>query len=210
VRERHDATPYLPPERDLEILRAASARCRGCPLWQVGTQTVFGEGSRSARIVLVGEQPGDKEDEQGLPFVGPAGRVLDDALEAAGIPRGEAYITNAVKHFKWTAARKRRLHAKPSAREVKACRPWLESELAVVKPLAVVCMGATAAQALLGASFHLTQHRGEFIEDTGWALWVLATMHPSAVLRMPDDESRRRAMDEFAEDVMLVAQKIHG
>lgn len=215
----NSAAEFLPEGRlSLPKLRTAAATCRGCDLYKNATQTVFGKGPVKASVMFVGEQPGDQEDRKGDPFVGPAGRILAKALEHAQIKRDEVYITNAVKHFKWTAVGgaggsrggTRRLHAKPTAREIKACRPWLESELAVVKPRIVVCMGATAAQALLGSSFRLTQHRGEFIEETGWAPFVLATMHPSAVLRMPDDQSRRRAMEELEQDVALVAAKLRS
>src|SRR3954452_9341798 len=154
------AAPYLPATFTLEHLRAAAAECRGCPLWQTGTQTVFGEGAAEARIVFVGEQPGDQEDKQGRPFVGPAGRVLDEALELAGIDRSTTYVTNAVKHFKWTARGKRRIHAKPNWSEIAACHPWLQSELEVIRPTVLVCLGATAAQALLGKQFRVTKERG--------------------------------------------------
>jgi uracil-DNA glycosylase len=202
------AADFLPEGRlSLPKLRAAASTCRGCDLYRNATQTVFGKGAPRARLVLIGEQPGDQEDRQGDSFVGPAGRILASALERAGIARAEVYITNAVKHFKWTASGKRRLHAKPSAREIKACRPWLESELAVIKPRVAVCLGATAAQALLGRASRLSQHRGVFVKETGWAPWVLATIHPSAILRMPDDASRRQAMAEFTQDIALAGEK---
>jgi uracil-DNA glycosylase len=209
------AADYLPEGRlSLPKLRAAAAQCQGCELYKNATQTVFGKGPARASVMFVGEQPGDQEDKQGDPFVGPAGRILARGLKQAGIERSEVYITNAVKHFKWTTSSSgrgtRRLHSKPSAREIKACRPWLESEIAVVKPKVIVCMGASAAQSLLGASFRLTQHRGEFIAASGWAPWVLATMHPSAILRMPDEFSRRRAMEELTADLVLVSQRLHA
>jgi DNA polymerase len=160
--------------------------------------------------MMVGEQPGDQEDKAGEPFVGPAGRVLNDALDQAGIDRADVYVTNALKHFKWVRRGKRRIHAKPSAREVQACRPWLEAELQVVKPQIVVCLGATAAGSLLGSSFRLTQHRGEFMEGTGWAPLVTATIHPSAILRMPDEVTRRGAFEEFVADLAGVAQRLHA
>ena len=176
----------------LETLREAAADCRACPLWKVGTQTVFGEGPRAADLMLVGEQPGDREDREGRPFVGPAGRLLDQALEEAGIDRTRVYVTNAVKHFKWTARGKRRIHAKPNWSEVAACRPWLDSELEVVRPDVLVCLGATAAQALLGRTFRVTKQRGEPVESD-LAPHVLATIHPSAILRGDPREPEERA-----------------
>jgi DNA polymerase len=188
----------------LEELRADAADCRACPLWQTGTQTVFGEGAAAAQVMLVGEQPGDQEDKQGRPFVGPAGRVLDEALELAGIDRTSAYVTNAVKHFKWTARGTRRIHAKPTWSEQMACRPWLESELAVVQPRVVVCLGATAGQSLLGKQFRVTKERGRWLESD-LAEYVTATIHPSSILRQRDEESRHRELDGFVEDLRLVA-----
>jgi uracil-DNA glycosylase len=188
----------------LEELRAEAAGCKACPLWETGTQTVFGEGSDSAEVMFVGEQPGDQEDKQGRPFVGPAGRLLDEALEAAGIDRGTTYVTNAVKHFKWEARGKRRIHAKPTWREQTACRPWLESELEVVRPRVLVCLGATAAQSLLGKQFRVTKERGRWLESE-LAEYVTATIHPSSILRQRDDESRHRELDGFVKDLRLVA-----
>jgi uracil-DNA glycosylase len=188
----------------LEELRAEAAGCRACPLWETGTQTVFGEGADSARVMFVGEQPGDQEDKQGRPFVGPAGRLLDDALELAGIDRSTTYVTNAVKHFKWEARGKRRIHAKPTWSEQMACRPWLESELEVVHPRVLVCLGATASQSLLGKQFRVTKERGRWLESD-LAEYVTATIHPSAILRQRDDESRHREMDGFVKDLQLVA-----
>jgi len=188
----------------LDELRAEAAGCRACPLWETATQTVFGEGSDSAEVMFVGEQPGDQEDKQGRPFVGPAGRVLDEALEGAGIDRATTYVTNAVKHFKWEARGKRRIHAKPTWSEQTACRPWLESELEVVRPRILVCLGATAAQSLLGKQFRVTKERGRWL-DSELAEYVTATIHPSSILRQRDDESRRREMDGFVEDLRLVA-----
>lgn len=188
----------------LAQLRRDAADCRACPLWQTGTQTVFGEGAADAEVLLVGEQPGDQEDRAGRPFVGPAGRVLDEALELAGIDRSTTYVTNAVKHFKWTARGKRRIHAKPSWSEVSACHPWLQSELEVVRPSVVVCLGATAAQALLGRQFRVTKQRGEWV-DSDLAEHVTATIHPSAVLRMRTDEERHEEMARFVDDLKLVA-----
>ena len=198
------AAAYLPERRTLPALREAAAGCRACPLWQTGTQTVFGEGAASASVVLVGEQPGDQEDRQGRPFVGPAGRVLDDALEQAGIDRSAAYVTNAVKHFKWEPRGKRRIHAKPTWTEQSACRPWLEAELAVVRPAVLVCLGATAAQALLGRQFRVTRERGRWV-DSDLADHVTATIHPSAILRQRDGESRDAALAAFVADLRLVA-----
>ena len=202
------AADFLPERLELPLLRAAAKGCRGCDLYCKGTQTVFGEGSADASVMFVGEQPGDQEDRAGRPFVGPAGRILDDALAEAGVPRDECYVTNAVKHFKWEPRGKRRIHSKPSAREINACKPWLEAEIGVIKPQAIVCLGATAAQDLLGRDFRLTQHRGEPITDTPWASWVLATVHPSSLLRMPDEASREQAYAQFVDDMGLVAKQI--
>jgi uracil-DNA glycosylase len=188
----------------LERLRRDAADCQACPLWQTGTQTVFGEGAASAQVVFVGEQPGDQEDKEGRPFVGPAGRVLDEALELAGIDRSTTYVTNAVKHFKWTARGKRRIHAKPNWSEIAACHPWLQSELEAIEPAVVVCLGATAAQALLGKQFRVTKQRGTWIESE-LAEHVTATIHPSSILRQRSDEDRHREMAGFVEDLKLVA-----
>jgi DNA polymerase len=188
----------------LKALREEAAGCRACPLWKTGTQTVFGEGKARATVMFVGEQPGDQEDKAGRPFVGPAGRLLDEALAAAGIDRDAAYVTNAVKHFKWEARGKRRIHAKPSWSEVAACRPWLDGELAAVKPAVLVCLGATAAQALLGRQFRVTKERGTWVESD-LAEHVTATIHPSAILRQRTDEDRHREMDAFVADLRLVA-----
>ena len=188
----------------LDELRSEAADCRACPLWQTGTQTVFGEGAARAKIVFVGEQPGDQEDKQGRPFVGPAGRLLDEGLELAGIDRSSAYVTNAVKHFKWAARGKRRIHAKPSWSEVAACHPWLEGELEAIRPEVLVCLGATAAQALLGRQFRVTKERGTWV-DSELAPRVTATIHPSSILRQRTDEDRHREMAGFVEDLKLVA-----
>jgi DNA polymerase len=193
----------------LPALRSAARDCRGCPLFRNATQTVFGEGSPSAEVMLVGECPGDQEDLQGRPFVGPAGRLLDEALVAAGIPRDEVYVTNAVKHFKWEPRGKRRLHAKPSAREMAACRPWLEAEMDVIKPRAIVCLGATAAQALLGRAFRVTRQRGQLL-PSDWGPKVLATYHPSAVLRSPHERDRHRMRQEMIDDLRVVAAVLNG
>ena len=187
----------------LEALREEAAGCRRCALWKNATQTVFGEGSPRAALMFVGEQPGDQEDKEGRPFVGPAGRVFDEALAAAGIDRASAYVTNAVKHFKWEARGKRRIHAKPSWSEVTACRPWLDGELAAVEPRVLVCLGATAAQALLGRAFRVTKQRGTWIESE-LAAHVTATIHPSAILRQRDDDDRHREMEAFVRDLSLV------
>jgi DNA polymerase len=201
------AADRIPDRPSLSALRKAAAGCRACPLWETGTQTVFGEGAAKAKALFVGEQPGDQEDRQGRPFVGPAGRVLDEALELAGIDRGSIYVTNAVKHFKWEARGKRRIHAKPSWSEQMACRPWLEAEIAVVQPRVLVCLGATAAQSLLGKQFRVTKERGRWLESE-LAERVTATIHPSAILRQRDDESRRREMQLFIEDLRLVAKEL--
>jgi len=188
----------------LIALREAAAECRACPLWQTGTQTVFGEGAAGSVVMFVGEQPGDREDREGRPFVGPAGRVFDEGLAAAGIDRELAYVTNAVKHFKWQARGKRRIHAKPAWSELAACRPWLDAELAVVRPKVLVCLGATAAQSLLGRQFRVTRQRGEWIESD-LAEHVTATIHPSSILRQRDDESRHAEMESFVRDLRKVA-----
>ncbi|HZF06918.1 MAG TPA: UdgX family uracil-DNA binding protein [Patescibacteria group bacterium] len=200
VRATGSAADFLPARRTLPALRAAAAGCRGCPLWARGTQTVFGEGPPRARVMMVGEQPGNDEDLAGRPFVGPAGRVLDRALAAAGIARTDVYLTNVVKHFKWEPKGKRRIHAKPNQMEIAACLPWLEAELDVVKPVVLVCLGATAAQTLLGPKFRVTRQRGEWVQAR-WAPHVMATVHPSAVLRAPDDAARRAEMERFVADL---------
>ena len=195
------AAPPIPPRPSLKKLREAAAGCKACPLWKTGTQTVFGEGSPKAEVMFVGEQPGDQEDREGKPFVGPAGRLLDKAMEEAGIDRSAAYVTNVVKHFKWKAQGKRRIHQKPSWSEIAACFPWLEAELAVVKPRVLVCLGATAAQALLGRRFRVTQHRGEPVESE-LAPVVIATVHPSSILRSDDRDAE---LEKFVSDLKTVA-----
>jgi uracil-DNA glycosylase family protein len=197
------AAQYLPERLSLASLREAAAGCQACPLWRTGTQTVFGEGAARSALMFVGEQPGDREDREGHPFVGPAGRLLDEALEEAGIDRTRAYVTNVVKHFKWQARGKRRIHAKPAWSEVAACRPWLDAELTVVKPEVLVCLGATAAQALLGRSFRVTRERGKPV-DSDLAPHVLATIHPSAILRA-DAETRETERAALVEDLKVVA-----
>jgi uracil-DNA glycosylase len=206
--EPNDATPFLPDKHTLSALREASKGCRGCHLWRRATQTVFGEGMKKSRVMLIGEQPGDKEDQQGRPFVGPAGRELDKGLESAGIARDEAYLTNVVKHFKFEERGRRRIHQTPKKFEIDACKPWLEEELRVVRPDAVVPLGATAAKALLGSSFRVTQQRGEVLHDTGLAPIVVATIHPSAILRQRTDEERIAEREAFAADLAVVAQAI--
>ena len=203
------AEPFLPEERSLDALREAAETCRGCDLYQVGTQTVFGEGAERSEVMLVGEQPGDKEDLDGRPFVGPAGKLLDRALEEAGIDRAKVYVTNAVKHFKWVPRGKRRIHKTPAAEEIKACRPWLDAEIDRIKPRIIVCLGATASQALLGRQFRVTQHRGEFVESP-LAPMVTATVHPSSILRAQDDESRQREYTSFVGDLRVVATALAG
>jgi len=203
------AADFIPARPTLERLREAAASCRGCDLWVHATQTVFGEGPRHAEVMLVGEQPGDQEDRQGHPFVGPSGRLLDEGLEAAGIDRRQVYVTNAVKHFKFVRIEltKRRLHKKPSPGEVRACRPWLEEEIRLVRPRVIVALGATAAQALLGSNFKVTEQRGKVV-TSDWAGAVVATVHPSAVLRAPAD-ARARAKREFFTDLRRVARMVH-
>ena len=201
--------PELPETKSLRAWRDAAAHCQACGLWKNATQTVFGEGRRTATVVFVGEQPGDKEDIAGKPFVGPAGRVLDEALEAAGIDRGAVYLTNAVKHFKWRPAGKRRLHEKPNRSEIAACRLWLDAEIAILKPQVVVCLGATAAQALISPTFKVTKQRGILIPSP-IAPHVMATVHPSSILRAPDDVAREREMKLFLTDLRAVAKVIRG
>jgi DNA polymerase len=207
VDEYPTAAAFLPERLTLPALREAAAECRGCPLYKTGTQTVFGEGSRDARVVMIGEQPGDQEDRAGKPFVGPAGKLLDEALEEVGIDRGEVYVTNAVKHFKWEPKGTRRIHAKPNSREVAACKPWLMAELEVVKPEMVVCLGATAAQALMGKEFRITRSRGDIFRDTPYAPWLMATVHPSSILRVPS-EDREAAYRAFVEDLRVAAHAL--
>jgi len=193
----------LPLYRTLDSARDAARSCRACDLWKRGTQTVFGEGKPRARVMFVGEQPGDKEDLQGRPFVGPAGALLDKALDEAGIDRRDTYVTNAVKHFKWEPRGKRRIHKKPNSIEIAACRQWLDAEIELVKPQVIVCLGATAAQALLGRSFRVTQQRGQLL-PFGAAPHVLATVHPSSILRAPDDASRHREFELLVNDLRVV------
>jgi uracil-DNA glycosylase family protein len=195
---------------DLAALAREAAGCRACDLWRNATQTVFGEGPEDAELMLVGEQPGDREDVAGRPFVGPAGRVLDDALDAAGIDRNDVYVTNAVKHFKWRARGKRRIHDKPNRAEVAACRPWLDGELAAVQPRVLVLLGATAAQALLDTDFRVTRERGRPVEGTGLAERVVATVHPSSIVRIRDAAERAEAERELAADLRAAAGMLAG
>jgi uracil-DNA glycosylase len=199
------AAEFFPARKNLKSFRAAAADCRACDLWERGTQTVFGEGARRAEVVFVGEQPGNEEDLSGKPFVGPAGRLLNEALAEAGIDRAKTYVTNVVKHFKWEPRGKRRIHKKPNAREIHACRPWLEAEIDLIKPRVIVCLGATAAQALLGPRFKVSKQRGQFIEST-IVPYILATVHPSSILRAPDDETRRAEKRHFIDDLKKVAR----
>lgn len=201
------ALPFIPREHSLSALRAAAAGCRGCHLWERATQTVFGEGDEHARAMLVGEQPGHEEDLAGRPFVGPAGKLLDRALGDAGIAREKVYVTNVVKHFKWEPRGPRRIHAKPNAMEIAACLPWLQAELDVIKPKALVCLGATAAQALLGKKFRVSQQRGQRVVST-LAPFVMATVHPSSILRAPDEEARREQYEQFVDDLKKLAQPL--
>jgi uracil-DNA glycosylase len=203
ARATTSAANFLPAELSIPALREAAASCKGCELWKLGTQTVFGEGPRSASVMFVGEQPGDQEDQAGKPFVGPAGRLLDRALAEAGIDRSATYMTNAVKHFKWQARGKRRIHQKPTWAEITACRPWLEAELAVVHPRVLVLLGATAAQSLLGREFRVTQNRGSLVESD-LAESVTATIHPSAILR-GEPEQRETEFAAFVDDLRFVA-----
>jgi uracil-DNA glycosylase family protein len=203
------AAPFVPATTSLRTLSAAAHECRGCDLYKTATQVVFGEGPKAARVMFVGEQPGDQEDRQGEPFVGPAGALLDKALEDAGIPRDQVYVTNAVKHFKWEPRGKRRIHKKPRVSEIKACRPWLEAELRAVKPTVVVCLGATAAQSVMGPQFKLMANRGQVL-PSAIAEHVVATIHPSAVLRAPDSEGRRAAYEMLVADLKVVANAIRN
>ena len=206
-RNKTSAADLVPDRPTLAKVREAAKGCHACDLYKRATQTVFGEGAPKASLMLIGEQPGDVEDQTGHPFVGPAGKVLDRALTDAGIDRTQVYVTNVVKHFKWEPRGKRRIHKKPNAGEIQACRPWLDAEIALVKPRAVVCLGATAAQALLGRHFKVTAHRGEFVESA-LATFVLATVHPSSLLRAPDDETRRRETARFTDDLRKVRRAL--
>jgi probable DNA metabolism protein len=202
------AAEFVPASRQLPVLAKAATACKGCSLYCNATQVVFGEGPRDATVMFVGEQPGDQEDLAGKPFVGPSGKLLDDMMQQAGVPREAVYVTNAVKHFKFEPRGTRRIHSKPSAREVGACRPWLEAEIEAVKPSMIVCLGATAAQSLMGSGFRVTQQRGQGITDTKWAPWVMATVHPSSLLRVPDPSMREEAYALFLSDMKKVAKQL--
>ena len=206
--EHHDASALIPDEPSLPRLREAAAECKACNLWTRGTQTVFGEGERKATVMFVGEQPGDKEDLAGRPFVGPAGQLFDQALREVALDRGQAYVTNVVKHFKWLPRGKRRIHEKPNSAEIDACRPWLDAEIALIRPEVIVCLGATAAQALLGRQFRVTRQRGELIPSP-LAPFVLATVHPSSILRAEDDDTRELEMERFVADLKKVADLVY-
>ena len=201
------AEEFVPDQLTLESLREAASGCRGCELWEDATQTVFGEGAKHATVMLIGEQPGDREDLEGKPFVGPAGRILDEGLEAAQIARTSVYVTNAVKHFRFTRRGKRRLHEKPNSQQVRACRPWLQAEVETVRPSLLVLLGATAAQSLLGPTFRVTQHRGRVI-PTPLGIPAVATVHPSSILRAPDDAAREEAMAAFIADLRSVKRQL--
>ena len=206
---KRDATEYLPSNRTLPALRKAVDQCRGCDLYRCATQAVFGEGAKEARLMLIGEQPGNEEDKQGRPFVGPAGHLLDKALIEAGIDREQVYVTNVVKHFKFEERGKRRIHKKPSATEVQACNPWLEAEVSLIQPKVIVCLGATAAQAILGKDYRVTRDHGNFTMHP-WAPNVTSTVHPSSILRAPDEEQRRAQFAEFVEDLKRSRSKLNA
>ena len=201
--EIQTAAPLIPPRPTLSKLRDVAAECKACHLWKMGTQTVFGEGKQRSLIMFVGEQPGDKEDLSGRPFVGPAGALLDKSLEEAGIDRAKVYVTNVVKHFKWEPRGKRRIHKKPNAAEITACRPWLQSEIDVIKPRAIICLGSTAAQAIISPKFKVSIQRGLFVPSE-LAEYVTATVHPSSILRAPSDEARRVERERFVEDLKKI------
>jgi uracil-DNA glycosylase len=201
------AAPLIPTRPTIKKLRIAAAGCQACDLWKTGTQTVFGEGKQTSTVMFIGEQPGDKEDLSGRPFVGPAGALLDRALEEAGIDRTKVYVTNVVKHFKWEPRGKRRIHKKPNAVEIAACRPWLNAEIAVVKPKAIVCLGSTAAQAVIGPKFRVSIQRAQFVESP-LAPLVTATVHPSSILRAPSDEARHLETKRFIDDLKKIRAAI--
>ena len=206
AKQQKTAAPWVPATHDLAKLRAAAAKCQGCDLYEHATQVVFGEGPRDARVVMVGEQPGDEEDRKGHPFVGPSGRLLSKAMSEAGLEREKIYVTNAVKHFKFVERGKRRIHAKPNGIEISACRPWLEAELSTIEPDLVVCLGATAAQSLMGRSFRITADRGKFFPYE-WAKEIVATVHPSAILRVPDRYEEEYRL--FLNDLQIIAERVH-
>ena len=203
--QKASAAPWVPPTKELRTLQEAAPNCRGCELYQHATQVVFGEGPADSKVVMIGEQPGDEEDQKGHPFVGPAGRLLSKAMDEAGLDRKKIYVTNAVKHFKFVERGKRRIHAKPSGIEISACKPWLEAELASIEPELVVCLGATAAQAMMGREFRITSERGRFFPHR-WAKELVATIHPSAILRMPERYEEEYRL--FVDDLKLVAERV--
>ncbi|MBV9613816.1 MAG: UdgX family uracil-DNA binding protein [Acidobacteriaceae bacterium] len=203
--EKASAAPWVPATRSLQALRAAAPACRGCDLYRHATQVVFGAGPQNSKVVMVGEQPGDEEDRKGQPFVGPSGRLLSKAMEEAGLDREKIYVTNAVKHFKFLERGKRRIHAKPSGIEISACKPWLEAELATIEPELVVCLGATAAQSLMGREFRITAERGKFFPHR-WAKEIVATVHPSAILRMP--ERYEEEYELFLRDLRVIGKRV--
>src|SRR5262249_37111037 len=205
----NSAVALIPQHPTLSELRKIAADCQACDLWRIGTQTVFGEGGDQTEVMFVGEQPGDQEDRIGRPFVGPAGKLLDEALVEAGIERNKTYVTNVVKHFKWLPKGKRRIHQTPDAGEIAACRPWLDTEIALLQPRVIVCLGATAAQTLLGKEFRVTRQRGEFVKSP-LAPFVLATVHPSSILRIPDEAARVLALQRFTADLKKVADQLLG
>ena len=207
--EMQTAAPLIPPRPTLNKLRDAAAECKACDLWKTGTQTVFGEGKPSSLIMFIGEQPGDKEDLAGRPFVGPAGALLDKSLEEAGIDRKKVYVTNVVKHFKWEPRGKRRIHKKPNGVEITACRPWLTAEIRVIQPRAIICLGSTAAQAIIGPKFRVSVQRGQFV-DSPLAEYVTATVHPSSILRAPSDEARRIERARFVDDLRKIRAALGG
>jgi uracil-DNA glycosylase family protein len=208
VSQPSSAQPFLPKARTLPALERAARKCEGCSLYERATQTVFGEGPENARVIMVGEQPGDNEDQQGKPFVGNAGKLLDRALEAAGVARSEVYVTNAVKHFSWVERGRRRIHKKPTAAEINACRPWLEAEIEAIEPEIIVCLGATAAQALMGRDFRVTADRGKFFESQ-WSRYLMATVHPSSLLRITEEADRRSEYERFVADLRGIAEKLN-
>jgi DNA polymerase len=203
------AEPLIPPRPSIPKLRDAAAECRACDLWKTGTQTVFGEGKQTSTVMFIGEQPGDKEDLSGRPFVGPAGALLDKALTEAGIDRTKVYVTNVVKHFKWEPRGKRRIHKKPNSEEIQACRPWLDAEIRVVRPRAIICLGSTAAQAVIGPKFRVSVQRGQFVKSD-LAELVTATVHPSSILRAPTDEARHRETARFIDDLKKIRAAIEA
>jgi uracil-DNA glycosylase len=209
VKDVSTAAPLIPSRPTLKKLQIVAAGCQACHLWEIGTQTVFGEGKPTSTVMFVGEQPGDKEDLSGHPFVGPAGALLDKALAEAGIDRKTVYVTNVVKHFKWEPRGKRRIHKKPNAAEITACRPWLEAEVAVIKPRAIICLGSTAAQAVIGPKFRVSIQRAQFVESN-LAPFVTATVHPSSILRAPSDDARREEMRRFTDDLKKIWKALSG